>query len=340
MKKYTNILIKSHFIHLDKMHLQIDDNSIIDFEPIHPIKLIKEEKYNRNYMEVYQIHYYSAGSFYRIGYLNHKLKVNKQHHISKIVFCNSLLYNNWLPLVKTLLSRLNINENYKFSGGEIALDTNENLVQRYYNMLRKNQIILKHGYKNPVVIPDANNRCVKVGSEHLDADTIYIQKTTSKGEIIHYNKTRLENKSNALAVKKKPYIQLKLSQQLDGNSPFFRIEQSFNLIDYAKATRNTRYYLIHTPDDKGISEAKYKKLNDSDKNKYEKGITQMNFSIIRIENLNDPDYLLILFNHFAKFNLDYFLGCPCIPKISFNPTIELFKRDYIASNLLDVFVLN
>ena len=181
MKKYTNILEKPHFLHVDKLHLQIDNNSIICFTPSHPVKLNRIEKYDRNYIETYQLkYYYDNVGYVTIGYLKHKLRVNKQHHISKLFFINSLLYRDWLPIVQTVLKCLNINENYKFSGGEIALDSNEKFPPRYYNMLSKNQIILKDGYTNPVFVPDANNRCVKIGSRHLDADTIYIQKINSK----------------------------------------------------------------------------------------------------------------------------------------------------------------
>jgi len=340
MTKRTNILSQPHFIHIDKLHIQIDDNSIINFELSHPFRLKQKDESDLVYKDVYEIQYYQNGIYNTIGYLNHQMRIKKQSNISNIYLLNYLLYSDWLPLAKELLSQLKINDNYKVSGCEIALDTNENLIQLYYNLLINGQIILRDGYVNPVFIPEASNRFVKIGSKKLDADTIYIEKYNGKGRINHYNKTRIENKSAVIAKKNKSYILTKLSKKLDTDKNIYRIEQVLNLCEYSKATRNNRYYEISNPYCKGISKHKYLKLSSGEKDKYEKHIIQIDYSSIKIENLNNYHYLLVLFNHFTKFNFEFFLGCPPIEKISFDHSSTIISKTYISTNFDYVFDLD
>lgn len=330
MKKYANILAQPHVIHVDKIHIQIDNNSIIDFEPSSPIRLRKVEfkkKQHQNYREIYEIHYLIGGEYHTVAYLNHQMRIHPQ--ISKIAMTSKAIYHNWHSLLSTILTRLNINDNYRVANIEIAIDTNADLLKRYYSMLDKKQIILNSGYVNPAYIEDANNRF----TNNTEGDTLYIHKLNKKGQIVHFNKTRVEDKQNQLKKVKKPHIVTKLSKVIDTSVPHYRLEQLVNLLDYSDATRNVIYVGI----DDEISEHKYKQLDEYDRCSYSKGSKQISFDSIRIGDLNDPHYLLRLFKYFAKFNLEFYLGCNPIAPLTFPIERKIKHKNYITTNIAGVF---
>lgn len=325
----NNILDNPNSIHLDKLHLSINDNTTINFEPSHPIKLKLSANKDTTYIEVYEIQYYLNFKYTTVAYLRHRMRLKP--HVSKIVVTNELLYNDWLAASRSILSKLNINENYTVCFLEIAIDSNVDLLKRYYTMSRNNQIELTNGYTSSVLISDTNNRF----NGNIIGDTIYVQKPI-KGKVRNqYNKTRIENKSNQLQTVNKPYINLYLSKVINTTLPIFRIEQIVNLSEYSKATRNQKYINIMR-EDEVLSKYNFNKLSEYDQCHYSKGISQIKYDSIRIKDLNDPEYLLILFNHFAKFNLSNFLGCGTIAPIIFNNRIEIIERTYTTTSIFGI----
>lgn len=277
----------NYVINIDKLIIGFNNENlkIID---ISDFKIIRNpiNKKSKTHKENYLIQYQNK----KFGYISHK--DNLRPNYSKIHILNKSLYTvNYSKILNDFLITYQIT-NYKISSLEICLNTNKKLVRNYYNHLSNNKITLKKDYKNYSFLPSENRF-----TNYIKDDTIYIKKI-KKTPI----QMRIENKTKEIKQSsKKDYIlNYYLINNLNTIKDIYRLELTINLTEMRNKTRLYKYQnkIIHSDI---ITPHQYNNLNTSSKLNYNY-ICLKNDYDIDILTLENPIYLIKLFNTFSLFN--------------------------------------
>lgn len=288
--------MKSYVINIDKLQIQINTNANLNTDIKHPYSIATQHKtkFSKDYKDSYVISYRNNP----ICYLYHINYLNK--NISKLYFFNPLLYQtDYTTIIINLLTQLKAKD-YSVSKLEIAINTNTNLLQRYYDKQTSNNIIFKsqskYSYKSYSYLPTEMRF-----SDNILADTIYIRKNSKEYKD---NYCRIENKTNEIYTSSnKHYILKSYRNRLDTDKDIYRLELCLDFIQLTNRSRNIHYKQLNFDSDP-ITAYKYKQLIKDDivKENWFKPITlQKNYNI-DISQLENESYLLSLFDYFAPFN--------------------------------------
>lgn len=288
--------MKSYVINIDKLQIQINENTNLNTEIKHPYSIATQHKtkFSKDYQHSYIITYRNNP----ICYLYHINYLNK--NISKLYFFNPLLYQtDYTTIITNLLTQLKAKD-YSVSKLEIAINTNINLLNKFYNKLLANQITFKsqskYAYKPYSFIPSENRF-----SDNILADTIYIRKNSKEYKD---NYCRIENKTNEIYTSSnKHYILKSYRNRLDTDKDIYRLELCLDFIHLTNRSRNIHYKQLNFDSDP-ITAYKYKQLIKDEivKENWFKPITlQKNYNI-DISQLENESYLLSLFDYFTPFN--------------------------------------
>lgn len=302
----------NYVINIDKLIISFNNENlkIID---ISDFKIIRKtiNKKSKTHKENYLIQYQNKD----FGYISHKDNLRPDY--SKIHILNKSLYTlNYSKILNDFLITYQI-KNYKISSLEICLNTNKKLIRNYYNHLSNNKITLKKDYKNYSFLPSENRF-----SGYIKDDTIYIKKI-KKTPI----QMRIENKTKEIKQSsKKDYIlNYYYKNNLDIIKDIYRLEITLNLTEMRNKTRLYKYQNKNIHSDI-LTPHQYNNLNTSSKLNYNY-ICLKNDYDINILTLENPIYLMKLFNTFSLFNHQKLIKLNTNDKIIFeNKTNHLSKN--------------
>ena len=302
----------NYVINIDKLIISFNNENLKIIDISH-FKIIRNpiNKKSKTHKENYLIQYQNKD----FGYISHKDNLRPDY--SKIHILNKSLYTlNYSKILNDFLITYQIT-NYKISSLEICLNTNKKLIRNYYNHLSNNKIILKKDYKNYSFLPSENRF-----TNYIKDDTIYIKKI--KNTPIQM---RIENKTKEIKQSsKKDYIlNYYLINNLDTTKDIYRLEITLNLTEMRNKTRLYKYQNKYIDSDI-LTPHQYNNINTSSKLNYNY-ICLKNDYDIDILTLENPIYLMKLFNTFSVFNYKKLIKSITDDKIIFeNKTNHLSKN--------------
>jgi len=344
---------------LDKIHFQFnfekDTNSdliILDFKTKISLLGYKIKKsVNINYINSYQIYNKSNEHILNI---NFNLKIKKSFNLLRAT--NNALYESQDDL-RTLFIIFKSSSyifNFFLNRIEIALNSNKNLLRKYKQLLRTNQLDIKKGYHAFNIQPETT----------IEYPNIYIGETNDCTHYIQNKKNtksfRIENKMEQLNTVDKGYIvPYLLSKGFEYKKHINRLEISVHSLDSFRVKDIKRWY---NSDDEFISNEDYKMMvnyikttkeevtifNDKKLN-YE--MMLLDYSKVRVDKeyldfdlelMFDYDYLTTLYFHYStnildinklvkmKYNIKYMKSKRREPLYKKNNDNSLLESDFLS----------
>lgn len=287
------------FINIDKILLKFNnqnsnflDNEIFQFQFVRP--------QNKFYDSTILVFYKN----YPFGSISHKKLKNA--HQSQLQINNRQLYiKGFSAIIIELFEYLNVTD-YSLSHFENSINTNINLVNKFYSFCKSDEkmkkLAIKEGYYD-MSISNCRNRVLNINKKH---DTVILKK---KGKAVE---TRIENKTNEVQVKKlrgevdKTYILQSYSTVLDTTKDIYRIEQTINFHKLRRETHRHCYAKLGNPF-MAISKKEYNKLSLYLKRQYQLVDSKLP-KCFDLHLLEDRDFLFSFFTEFSVFDFTKIIG--------------------------------
>lgn len=305
------------FINIDKLIFNFNSEICFKNEPTNPYFKIQSQKkrFNSLYRYSYSV-YYNDVLFACINNSNFNDSTSSQ----LIIDNKALLTNDYIDVIKLFYTTYNITD-FSLSILEIALNTNDNLLKKWYSFFKRDKeylLNIKKGYYEFPILHTSKSRF----ENNLSNDTIYIKKRGAAIEM------RIENKSFEVATKinrgfrDKRYILDSYSDVLNLNTDVYRLEMIINFRLLRKASKSVVY--CHNDNIYNIiSVTEYNKLSDYKKRQYKAYSNQLP-KTIDLDLLNDRDFLLSFFNNYSIF--DYKKLILTTPKLlKFDNVLNILK---------------
>jgi hypothetical protein len=290
-------MITNYTIALDKLELMLCYNTYVsgfnlatigthnalDTYTVGSVNLFRSHTVTGNYKLQYDI---NVGDL-RLGFIKllptKPLSLVNGEPLVKLSFSNRLLYapTKVIPLLNTFLSTFNLEIN-NITRYEIALDSNVN----------SNDLLLNNFYDNDLHFMNKNrkiNNILKVSTLYRNGDetaSFYVGHRKSV-QVAFYNKSK---QSDLKKIYKDYQKQFHESNGLDTTKDVFRVEVRVP----RKVLKASKTVYKHHLNQSILTIARYNKLNDTEKELYQKTAINRNREVT-VEKLFDPVEMLSLF---------------------------------------------
>lgn len=295
MPKYTS-KYNSH-CHIDTLHLSFDT---IDHRNYFHVKsnyytilpITTKIDYSLSF-EIYTMLNNETIHFATLHHLNSNLP--KYSTLTLINY--SFVHSSWSNILNHIIFDLHLDISIRKM--EIAIDTNKNILKKLHTVYMKTDNLLindsRYDFDNYGKTKFVKSQGYKNYFNHTATQYLANTKTETKSQY-----DRFENKRNEIDQQSnKYYIDKYLLPYFDTTLPYFRWEKTLFFEDLTY----TNPVYINTSTGETLSNYMWTKLPNAIKYSYEKSIEYSKLDI-DFSQLENPDYLISLFNNFSLFNHD------------------------------------